>query len=111
MLRLLFTPVSVAFLVVHWLVVVFAYTGDFPEPGFDNYTLLSAYISIVNILPILLAYAASSLLAQIVSHQTWLTTYIVLTILFASIQWLLLGSFVQFLWDEHRQSLKIHLKY
>lgn len=109
--RLLFTPVGVAFLFVHWLVVIFAYTGDFPEPGFGNYTLLSAYINIANIAPLLLAYAVSSLVGQIASRETWLTIYIVLAIIFASIQWLLLGSFVQFLWDQHRPTLsKIRLK-
>jgi len=109
--RLLFTSVGLSLLAVHWLVVTFAYSGDFPEPGFDNYTLLSAYISFVNIVPLLFAYAVSSLVGQVVSHETWLTIYMVLAIIFASIQWLLIGSFVQFLWDQYHPRLsKIRLK-
>ncbi len=43
-LRPILSPLGFSFAFMHWIVVLFAFLGDKPEPGFNNSTYLLYYL-------------------------------------------------------------------
>lgn len=97
----LITPAGIAVLLVHWSVVAFAYMGDYPEPGFNKGTYLFFYLSLINILPLMLTNLVNIILGPLLSHSVWLIVYNTILISLISIQWLLAGLGVQIIVNEH----------
>ena len=97
--NLLFTPMSISVALVHWMVVAYAYFGDQPRPGFGEVASLSQYVSVANILPLVMSYAVSSPLNYLVGAKTVLVLFLTFTFVFATLQWLYVGTLCQLCWD------------
>ena len=98
------SPIGIAFVLVHWLVVAYALLGDFPsaENICHNYTMLRVYLAGLNMPALLITHLLATSLISLFSLVAW-TNYIytIFAIIFCSLQWLLVGALLQFLMAQH----------
>jgi hypothetical protein len=100
-MRKIFTnPIAIAIASLHWLIVIFALRGETysnPSIGEFNQSLLVMILIFLN-LPALLMTTFSAKLFLIFGEITYLWTF--LSIIFVSLQWLLIGYFTAYILGE-----------
>jgi hypothetical protein len=102
-MRKIFTnPIAIAIAIasVHWLIIIFAMHGETysnPSIGELNQSLLVMILIVLNI-PALLMTTFFAKLFLIFGEITYLWTF--LSIIFITLQWLLIGYFIAFMSGE-----------
>jgi hypothetical protein len=97
-------PFGIAFVILHGLIVGYALFGDFPstENYYHGYTLLRVHLTYVNMPALLVTHLFAGPLIYVFGLEAWKDPlYTSFAILFCSIQWLIVGTLIHFLFSKH----------
>lgn len=101
---IILSPIGIAFVLVHWLVVTYSLLGDFPsaENIYHNYTMLGVYLMGLNMPALLITHLLGTPLISFFGIEAWANyIYTIFAILFCSFQWLVVGALLQFLISQY----------
>jgi hypothetical protein len=104
--KIIESPLGIALAFTQWIVVLFAFLGDKPEPGFGNSTYLLHYLVSINYPALMSANLITDLLGFLFNTNGWF--YILLMILCISLQWIFIGKLIElFLENTREESVNI----
>lgn len=101
------SPIGIAVVLVHWIVVIYAMFGDQPPVGFNETPLLFHYLIFWNFPALIL----TNLIVQPVIYGFGITTWSnhlnsIVAVIFVTLQWLAIGGLIQSMVAELRTTQK-----
>lgn len=97
--RLIFNPIGIGLALVHWVVVIYALTGDIQE-GFRQPTLLVFYLLILDSPATLISNLIVQIPGQLLGLSSSAYLYPAIWCTTITVQWLLIGGLIQWFIDS-----------
>lgn len=95
-LKAVTTPLGIALAMMQWIVILFAYLGDNPEPGFGNSTYLLQYLVFLNFPALIITNLIAKTIIVILNISLWKNSvYTFVSIFFITLQWILVGKIIE----------------